>query len=245
MQKKLKHKLMLPGFALILSTSFLSPSVLRLKIQISHLNQIQLKQMIQIRTTMIKIMLNHQLMIKRIHLNLLILIKVTQINLTKIKLILIIVVIHLMVVKMTPQIRDKMMVQIQMITLIQTMVLLIIMISLVIKIIMIILIIIKINQMMTKMMDQIVIKIQTQIKIIQVLSQMTSQMIKMMVLIPIKMDKPIQVNQGLTKMVKTNPMDLTIKTNQILIKTMINQARNQVQDKLIINIKNQAISNHL
>ena len=150
-----------------------------------------------------------------------------------------------MVVKTTPQIRDKMMVQIQMITLIQTMVLLIIMISLGIKIIMIILIIIKINQMMTKMMDQIVIKIQTQIKIIQVLSQMTSQMIKMMVLIPIKMDKPIQINQGLTKMVKTNPMDLTIKTNQILIKTMINQARNQVQDKLIINIKNQAISNHL
>ena len=74
MQKKLKHKLMLPGFALILSTSFLNPSVLLLIIQISHLNQIQLKQVIQIRITIIRIILiiqqmivtimNHQLMIK-------------------------------------------------------------------------------------------------------------------------------------------------------------------------------------
>ena len=157
-----------------------------------------------------------------------------QIHLTKIKIIQIIIILQT-VVKMIIKIQDKMMVLIQMITLIQTVALLITTTTLEIKMVRIRPIMVKINLMMTRMMGQMAIKILIQTKINRVQSQMIKIIMimeQLMVIIQIKMDK-------------TNLMALTIQINQGLTKMMANQTGNQVQAKIIINHLNQAIINRL
>lgn len=243
MQKKLKHKLMLPGFALILSTSFLNPSVFAADnsnkppqsdtTQTSDSNQNNNNQNNTDNTTNDSNNNEPSTDDKRIHLNLLILIKMIQIHLTKIKIIQIIILQT--VVKMIIKIQDKMMVLIQMITLIQTVALLITTTTLEIKMVRIRPIMVKINLMMTRMMGQMAIKILIQTKINRVQSQMIKIIMimeQLMVIIQIKMDK-------------TNLTALTIQINQGLTKMMAIRTGNRVQAKIIINHLNQAIINRL
>ena len=156
-----------------------------------------------------------------------------QIHLTKIKIIQIIILQT--VVKMIIKIQDKMMVLIQMITLIQTVALLITTTTLEIKMVRIRPIMVKINLMMTRMMGQMAIKILIQTKINRVQSQMIKIIMimeQLMVIIQIKMDK-------------TNLTALTIQINQGLTKMMAIRTGNRVQAKIIINHLNQAIINRL